>query len=776
MRVFKWAALAVTVVLLSACSKAGDGASSSEPGTSGGSESRAFSLFDPLAGTVPFPFFGLQNQTTGRLTLPLTDPSNPAAAANATVRAGNLIDGFSTVASAFTDFIGFIDFATANAGGLMMIEVNIDVSSGSPVPVPRLLRPSLDNGLTGDYVLQNYDAADGTGLPVSSQRTRLMIEPAKPLKPSKTYVLAVTNQMLSTDGVPATRAAFFDVVSSNTPVPSQDNPILNGLSQSQIATLEAIRQAEVGSILPLVVGVGRQAISPTFSSDDVVLAWSFTTQSIGHTLDQLVSRAPMATFDALIPVGTTDQIGQALGLPLPPGATIFKTVMRGVPYFQADNSQPPPQGVPFPNPLTNYFIADPGFRAPTFSTTGRNCNDVPAPVFPPAPGTFPESTSRCFPRPLTRSGQDLPVLIAVPNGQGGAPASMPGGFPVTIFQHGFTQNRSNLLLIAATLARAGFVSVAIDLPLHGIIDEASPLRVPGVSERTLDLDVASETIGADGSCTTTAAFTPNGSPDCSGQHFISLISLATSRDNVRQSVSDLTVLARSVPNIPGLVLNTTRPVGYVGHSLGAIVGTVFLGANAEVGVGSLLNGGSGIGKLLDGSVRFGGILSAGLAANGVNEGSDSYESFLRIAQTVTDDADPANYAAAARAAHPIHVVEVLGDQVVPNNTINQPEVTVNGYLSGTDPLIRLMGLTLPDSPVNFVGSPPAVESPQVFLNTAAAPNGLGVAVPFVQGAHSSILDPGSTQTSLAVTIEMQTQVATFLATGGQCLPIGASCQ
>jgi alpha-beta hydrolase superfamily lysophospholipase len=39
---------------------------------------------------------------------------------------------------------------------------------------------------------------------------------------------------------------------------------------------------------------------------------------------------------------------------------------------------------------------------------------------------------------------------------------------VVIFQHGITRNRTDIFAIASTLCYAGFVTVAIDLPLHGL--------------------------------------------------------------------------------------------------------------------------------------------------------------------------------------------------------------------------------------------------------------------------------------------------------------------
>ncbi|MGV2480389.1 UNVERIFIED_CONTAM: hypothetical protein IGO34_26690, partial [Salmonella enterica subsp. enterica serovar Weltevreden] len=103
---------------------------------------------------------------------------------------------------------------------------------------------------------------------------------------------------------------------------------------------------------------------------------------------------------------------------------------------------------------------------------------------------------------------------------------------VVIFQHGITGNRSQMLPLSPALTQAGFAVIAIDLPLHGAAATGSEaaLRVPGTTERTFDLDLVNNTTSAPG---------PDGSIDGSGTHFINLASLATSRDNLRQGVSDL---------------------------------------------------------------------------------------------------------------------------------------------------------------------------------------------------------------------------------------------
>jgi hypothetical protein len=183
--------------------------------------------------------------------------------------------------------------------------------------------------------------------------------------------------------------------------------------------------------------------------------------------------------------------------------------------------------------------------------------------------------------------------------------------------------------------------------------------------------------------------------------------------------------------------------------------------------------GGGIAKLLDASARFSPVISQGLAANGVVKGTDTYETFLRFAQTLVDSGDPINFAVAARANHPIHMIEVIGgstksdgskslpDQVVPNNALAGTLVSIPGYLSGTDPLYKMMGLNVIDKLDVPVSTP--------TLNTGA---NLGYVVRFTAGDHGSILSPTA---SMAATVEMQRETVNFLASGGTCLPIGESC-
>jgi len=85
------------------------------------------------------------------------------------------------------------------------------------------------------------------------------------------------------------------------------------------------------------------------------------------------------------------------------------------------------------------------------------------------------------------------------------------------------------------------------------------------------------------------------------------------------------------------------------------------------------------------------------------------------------------------------MIQIIPDQVVTG-------VVSGAALSGTEPLANLMGLPR--------------------IGDTSSGNNL---VRFLGGTHGSILDPTA---DLAVTTEIQTQVATFAASAGQLLPIG----
>lgn len=760
------------------------------------------SLFEPVpvaaggSAVIPFPnnlLFADATNVTGPVPGLTTDSTlNIPNATNVPfVTAANRTDGWSTTASAFTDFLGFVDFTTAttptNAPGLVIF-------SGAGA----LLVPGVD------YELQNYPALDATGRTVESQRTRILIEWLKPLSPSTTYIIGVTTNLRDIYGNPAQPSDEFRLARSGTQVQLQDpavHPILDLLTDTQEATLESVRAS---AIRPTVLGFLNlyntiyNAVFPVdLTEDNLVNVWSFTTQSTATTLTRLNTNATARPL-FVAPTGlNTNQVNAALANT----ADVWVGTIALPYYLQNDTAYAATA------PLTGYWKS-------TATPNGVNFPPLqPAANVPCGAFAKSDSTTICYPDPDIALGstETVPVLVTVPNNNvcTGTPALCGGdavidkpanGWPVAIFMHGVTRNRTDMFALAPSLASGGFVTIAIDHPLHGITDATNPFYrnqlfagTPAAAlqvsdERTFDLDFQDNTPDATNPCLA-ANNLPDGSIDSSGAWYVNLSSLTTSRDNLRQSVADIINLTKSISNLdldsnPGALTATdideTR-IFFVGQSLGAITGTTALGVNTDIGPASLHVPGGGLARMLDASVSFGPRIAAGLGCSGIAEGSDSYESFVRFAQHMLDPVDPINFAIQANTNHPIHMVEVIGDTVVPNaapalaaSTATQHRTLIEGRLSGTDPLYERMGLTVADTQ-----TPPG---------TAGA-GGPDTVVPFALGTaqHGSLLTPDRDSTSgngndtdfLCATREMQRETVTFFVANGAGFtlggPTGAPC-
>lgn len=496
--------------------------------------------------------------------------------------------------------------------------------------------------------------------------TTLALIPTQPLPESTSFMVLVTNGVMDTQGRPVGRAALFDLAVEETGDIDPQGPAGALIPLGQLA----------GGLIQLGAAAG-------VASDSVVMAWNFTTQSTTPVL-QAVRAAAAPSQIAVQPTGlSTADVGAV-------GAADIMVGFIALPYYLQAPTAENPLG-----PVNGFWTGAGGSNLTAFN-----------------------------PQPVANSMQNAPVIMTVPNAA--SSQTMPAaGWPIAIFQHGITANRSNVIGIADSMAAAGFAVIGIDLPLHGITDTTSPLYQPGM-ERTFDLDLSNNTSGAPG---------PDGEIDGSGSLFVNLTNLQNARDNLRQGVADLFTLSASVGSLP--MIDGSRKA-FIGHSLGAIVGSTALAFDDSFSSATLANGGSGIARLFAGSPTFGPTVVDGLAAAGIDLASAQGQQFLNATQTVIDSADPANHAAATAANAPIHLIQVLGDQVITGTVPGAP-------FSATEPHANLLGLPI----------------------VSATTSGSGW-VRFTGGTHSSVLNPGP---DMAVTVEMQTQVATFAASAGQLLQI-----
>lgn len=671
--------------------------------------------FDPTNRVIPAPNnLLLQGTTDLTLNVPVANPNNfgdPTVAVNA-------LDGWSTVAPWTTSFSAAPAPTSVTPGGsVRMFQVTLSGPGGGVTGIVRELAGGVD-------FVTAFASSDATG------RT-LAVVPLKPLAQRTSYMAVLTNGIKDAAGNVATPDQTYFLTKRTTPLFANGQSTEPLLSNAQAQGLEPLRQ--------LTNAQEAAAAAAGIARDTIVLSWVATTQSITPVIQTLRAATQPGTV-VLSPTGLNIQ--QAIPS-LPPIADIVVGFIE-LPYYLSAPSEANPTA-----PLNAFWKA-------------AACGTVPAcagALGPTNPSTFLTAINA---RPIATGTVRVPVLMTVPNAASGR-SKPANGWPLVIFQHGITRNRSDGLAISATLASQGFAMVSIDQPLHGITPadaSLAPFRVnntpffaAGVRERTFDVDFVNNATGAAG---------PDGNPDSSGTHTINLSNLLVSRDNLRQAIADLFVLRASVPSMSvdgdasGDFDNAN--VSFVGQSLGSMVGTGFMAFEPNVGVAVLSVPGGGVAQLLNGSPTFGPQIRAGLAAAaGLQPGTPAFDQFFGAAQQVVDAADPVNFAGFA-ANKRILLHEVVGggtltgggtalpDQVIPNAVAGAP-------LSGTEPLIRAFGLAS-------------------ITATTANTAGVRGAVRFIQGNHGSILQPGAaTAEALATTVEMQGEMASYLVSGGTAVQV-----
>jgi pimeloyl-ACP methyl ester carboxylesterase len=705
------AALLALSTTLSAC-VSGDDSTPADSNPNAGFQAR----YAPLGGQMPFPN-DLFSGKSGQLAI----PGDTTVAQNGPLLALNHLDGFGTQSDISIYFTQPVDKTTITAN-IFVLKVTSNPKNKAVDGFTKVLTPGTD------YSIQLSPGIDSNGQIVT-------IKPLHPLAPStvdpvthlptfSTYMVIVTRGVKDASGANVSPSADFStIVAADTPAIGATGADVTKIDMAANDPLLPVAQFDLGQ-LAVAAGAGAKL-------DTIAVTFSFSTQFLKVALAEVAANAaPTAQPAGVGIVDTTltvcDALFNAHLLPdnVPAHCEVAVPGSSVTEVFAGTVALP-------------YYLTVPakGSKdALTDSWHNANGGDIAAST------TDPTS----FVPKATVAQNVIPILVAMPLACGAAPA---GGWPVTIFQHGITRSREDMLPIASALSVGGAAGglctavLAIDLPLHGVTNTADPLYVAG-HERTFDMDAT----GAAGA----AAAAIGGS----GAQFINLNSTITSRDNLREGAADLINLVASLSNIkPGGVTLDHTKVFFVGHSLGAIIGTTFLGADSDAAsltasapkviAGVVAMPGGHIAELLRNSPTFGPVIDDGLEKQGLVKGSQSYYDFFSEAQSVVEDGDPANYAADAAAGHLMHMIEVVGgkdkfsppDQVVPN--------------SATDVLIGQMGITT------------------TITASAALTAGHPTLAQFISGDHGSILDPTAPDPSVAaefggVTGEMQSEAATVV--------------
>ena len=661
-------------------------------------------LFQPAQGIFPFPnnlYFS--GTTDGTINI---QPANGLIPNQAGL---NALDGWSTTAPIRIRFGGALNPASFSTANIRVYQVTV---SNTNLAVSGFTRPLA----YGTEFSANVATDTGVGPSILEIKPLVPLAPSAgpaaptdPLPPGTGYLVVLTRGIQMASGAAAT--ADRDYATIKTTLGATINP-------ANCATLpNTPMQGACGFTASHMAVAANPALGPlALNPADIVVTFHFSTVATRDTLRAL----GLIAFNPAAPV-------PAIGVSAPPG----------IPLNALNPALPPNANARFGTVTVPYYSYIPTPLAP-----GGMSNDSQvlrtawrAAAAPPAPLSDPlneRNLTRFNPIPELRASKAIPLLVTVP-----VSAKPANGYPVVIFQHGITRDRSDALAIAGAFANAGYVVASIDLPLHGITATASPLY-QATNEQTFNLDLIVNASGAAG---------PDGVIDPSGTHFINLPFPLASRDNLRQGVVNLLALTRALPTLdldanPATVdIDGTR-IAFASQSLGSIVGISYgavLPNPALTRSMAFSVPGGGVAELLRDSPTFGPRINAGLAQQGLLPGTSLYAQYFRDVQNIVDAGDPLNYVAATVQQRSVYFQQMVGgggnpaalpDQVIPN--------------SATQRLIAAIGASGQAFPRVVAGAPV---------------NGDGY-VNFVVGDHGSLLSPAS---SGPATVEMQTEAVTFTA-------------
>lgn len=682
--------------------------------------------YAPSAGALPVPndilFLGTADLT---LNIPVADPANfgdPTVAINS-------LDGWSAIAPFPIDF-------HANGPGLSLNPSSVVGGAGVHVYQVNTLRTEVAPGIPGPTgpvtsVVRELVANQEYVVQVTSGSS-IAIIPTVPFEQQAGYMVVLTNSLTDSDGNPLQADFEYFSAKSQTPIPAS----------SSLAALEPVRQ--------LVNAMEAAAAADGLVREDIIMTFQFTVQSVGAVM----SSAKLALIDGPLAQGATP-------------VTSFSSLFTDTSPF---TGQPSAADMYKGSIGLAYLLGVPSVENPTapLNTFWKALEQLPlGPNGELVPNPFGDNLTYANSFPRVNSLEQAPLLVSMPKA---ALCPKPAaGYPVTIFQHGITADRTNAIALmdsqgAPPSCRA---VISMDQPLHGIAAD-NPVHLGlqaasggaiglfegytpgGVRERTMGVDYIDNSTGAPG---------PDGTPDSSGAHTINLANLLVARDNLRQASFDLLQLEKAIPFMDvdggGADFDATN-ITFVGHSLGGIVGSSYVAYSDLLQSAALVNPGTAIVGLLDASLAFGDIIRGGVAAGAGIDVTDpafpgTYASFQFAAQTVLDSGDPVNTAAIALVNNvPTLLLQNLNDPVVPNSAPLAP-------LSGTEPMGRLLDLTV----VTATDPGETVVGSRLFTKLNS-------------GGHGTLLTPagpGGPTEFLGVTIEMQTQIATFFGTAGAAIVV-----
>lgn len=412
--------------------------------------------------------------------------------------------------------------------------------------------------------------------------------------------------------------------------------------------------------------------------------------------------------------------------------------------------------------------------------------------------------------PVPRENENIKLSVQITVPDETAFTRPANGWPVVMLQHGITSCKENMLAVTSSLTQAGFATVAIDHPLHG-------------SRGFGALNASGDTCGSQ--------YPVGGNATV----YMNLANLLVTRDNLRQSISDMLGLRLALNFVQGINIDSST-VHLLGHSLGGMTGASMAAlANTTTdndtldamfkiqSVGLAAPGGAVANFLLD-SPRFGSLIRANvilgatdnaskaiaqkLTVYAVGEGCElpsaqdastlkaQQARFIGCVATKVDvflnelatgtPAQKAEFAiVSANLARFAFAAQTIVDAGDPNNylaALQQTATPVHILQISGDGAAKLPDQVIPNgffSPVAALRAgkmPLAGTEPMARLLQAKTINAVAGPVAVEQATISRFIDGGHTSllnplANAAVTTEMQRQMASFFATNGRVVNV-----
>jgi len=413
-----------------------------------------------------------------------------------------------------------------------------------------------------------------------------------------------------------------------------------------------------------------------------------------------------------------------------------------------------------------------------------------------------------FPFATKTGDTKVPVVVAAPDTNQTLIATQApvNGYPVIIYQHAVTTDRSAILPLAtaAGLSCAGpnnsfdcFVTIGIDQPLHGIFGEGVVGLNPITTQAGASAEATERHFGFAANDAMSAVPAAELQAPESGGLFLNFTNYANTRDNMRQGTLDLLNVNASLQAIEDAIsacqaagdcaqtLNIDpNRVYFLSHSISGMGGAAFPPVNnaaaqagnsnlAEVQASNLLNTGGQFTRLLENSPSLAPQLLPGLSAASdglLAQGRTELNIYFNVFQGLLDSADPVAYASFYRDTSTLltEMVGVDGDEERPtDNTIPNSADGLLYAKGSLETTVAETGFVISSENSPLAGTEPLAAG-MAAVSTPLA-TGLPAITRYLEGSHGNPVSAGQKSadgfSSRAVFDEMIAQMLELFSDG-----------